>query len=140
MGHIIDVSSVAPRDVPRNHYDDRRVPAIGRYTAALRPVAAWVQDPKRFKFRGAGRRLAAAEQPKAGSVLEPARPEMADDTPQGLTSRSTTSKPGEESWDFDGNVVTSARNRTRRSPMPTHETLPVSGASIVGMTSRVGQG
>jgi hypothetical protein len=39
------------------------------------------QDPKRFKFRGAGRRLAAAEQPEAGSILEPARPEMADDIP-----------------------------------------------------------
>jgi hypothetical protein len=30
---------------------------------------------------------------------------------------------------------TSARRRTRRSPMLTHETLPVSGASVVGMTN-----
>jgi hypothetical protein len=37
-------------------------------------------------------------------------------------------------------VLTSAWNGTRRSPMLTHETLPVSGASVVGMTSRVGQG
>jgi hypothetical protein len=140
MGHIIDVSSTMPHDVPRNHYGDRRVQATGRYAAALRPVAAWVQDPKRFKFRGAGRRLAAAEQPKARSILEPARSETVDDTPRGLTSRSTTSEPGKESWDFDGSMPTSARNRTRRSPMLTHETSLVSGASVMGMTSRVGQG
>jgi hypothetical protein len=30
---------------------------------------------------------------------------------------------------------TSARKRTRRSPMLTHETLPVLGASVVGMTN-----
>jgi hypothetical protein len=51
-----------------------------------------------------------------------------------------TSELGEESWEFDGSVLTSARNRTCRSPMLTHETSPVSGASVVGMTSRVGQG
>jgi hypothetical protein len=35
---------------------------------------------------------------------------------------------------------TSARRRTRRSPMLTHETLPVSGASVVGMTYGACQG
>jgi hypothetical protein len=35
---------------------------------------------------------------------------------------------------------TSARRRTRRSPMLTHETSPVSGASVVGMTYRAYQG
>jgi hypothetical protein len=79
-------------------------------------------------------------QPPTGSLLEPARPETAGDTPRSLTSRPTTSEPDEESWDFDGSVLTSARNRTRQSPMLTHETSPVSGASVVGMTSRVGQG
>jgi hypothetical protein len=39
-------------------------------------------DFERLKFQGAGRRLAAAEQPRAGSVLEPSRPEMANDTIQ----------------------------------------------------------
>jgi hypothetical protein len=81
MGYIIDVSSATPHDVPRNQYGDQRVQVTGRYTMALSPVVAWVQDQKRFKFRGAGRRLAAAEQPKVGSILEPARPETADDTP-----------------------------------------------------------
>jgi hypothetical protein len=102
MGHITDIRSATPHDVSRNHYGARRVQAIGRYAAALRPVAAWAQTPKRFKFRGAGRRLAAAKQPKAGPVLEPARPEKAGDTPQSLTSRPTISKPDEGSWDFDG--------------------------------------
>jgi hypothetical protein len=35
---------------------------------------------------------------------------------------------------------TSARKRTRRSPMQTHETSPVSGASVVGMTYGACQG
>jgi hypothetical protein len=35
---------------------------------------------------------------------------------------------------------TSARKTTRQSPMQTHETSPVSGASVVGMTSRACQG
>jgi hypothetical protein len=35
---------------------------------------------------------------------------------------------------------TSARRRTRRSPMLTHETSPVSGASVVGMTYRAYHG
>jgi hypothetical protein len=50
-----------------------------------------------------------------------------------------TSKPDKESWDSDGCVLTSVRNRTRRSPMLTHETLPVLGASVMGMTSGVCQ-
>jgi hypothetical protein len=113
---------------------------MGRYAVALRLVAAWVQTPKRFKFQGARRRLAAAEQPRAGSVLEPARPETADRVLQDLTIRATTSKSGEGSWDFDGCKSTSARDRTRQSPMLTHDTSLVSGASVVGMTIRVGQG
>jgi hypothetical protein len=91
-------------------------------------------------FQGARRRLAAAEQPRAGLVLEPAHPETAGDTPQDLTSRPTTSEPDEGSWDFNGRELASARNRTRRSPMLTQETSPVSGSSVVGMTIRVGQG
>jgi hypothetical protein len=35
---------------------------------------------------------------------------------------------------------TLARKGTRRSPMQAHETSPVSGASVVGMTSGVCQG
>jgi hypothetical protein len=50
-----------------------------------------------------------------------------------------TSRSHEESWDFGGNMLTSARNRTHRSPMLTHETSPVLGASVVGITSGVCQ-
>jgi hypothetical protein len=64
---------------------------------ALRPVAAWVQDLKRFKFRGAGRRLVAAEQPKAESILEPARPKTAGDIPRHLAIGATISELDEES-------------------------------------------
>jgi hypothetical protein len=104
------------------------------------PAAVWDQNPKRFKFRGAECRLAAAWQAPAGSILEPAHPETIGDTPWNLTSRSVTSEPDKESWDFDGSMLTSARNGTCRSPILTHETSPVSGASVVGMTSRVVQG
>jgi hypothetical protein len=57
-----------------------------------------------------------------------------------LTSETTTFKPYERSWDFDGRELTSARNRTRQSPMLSHETSSVSGVSVVGMTIWVGQG
>jgi hypothetical protein len=43
-----------------------------------------------------------AQVPKAGSILELARPETAGDAPRDLTSRSATSRSDEESWDFDG--------------------------------------
>jgi hypothetical protein len=115
-----------------------KVQTMGRYAAASRPVGAWVQTPNWLKFQGARRRLAAAEQPRAGSVLEPAHPETMGRALPGLTSRTTTSEADERSWDFDGCESISARNRTHRSPMLTHETLPVSGASVMGMTIWVG--
>jgi hypothetical protein len=69
-----------------------------------------------FKFRGAGRRLAAVKQPRAGSVLEPVRPETTGKVLQDLATRTTTSEPEERSWDFDGSEIALASNRTRRSP------------------------
>jgi hypothetical protein len=117
-----------------------KVQTMGCYAAAFRPVAASVQTSKWFKFREARRRLAAAEQPRAGLVLEPVRPETAGNVLQDLATRTTTFEPGERSWDFDGCKSTLVRNRTRRSPMLTHETSPVLGASVVGMTIWVDQG
>jgi hypothetical protein len=139
-GHVADASRAAPHDVSGNHYDDHKVQATGRYTVTFRPVAAWDHTPKRFKFQGARHRLAAAEQPRAGSDLEPVRPETAGKILRDLTIRTMTSKPDEGSWDFDGCESTSVRNRTRQSPIVTHETLPVPGASVMGMTIWVGQG
>jgi hypothetical protein len=112
---------------------------IGRNVAAHRQVAPR-SKPRENKSRRAGHQLVAMRQPPAGSVAEPAHHEMAGDSPRDLTSRLTTSEPDERSWDFDGCKLTSARNRTHRSPMLTHETWQVSGASVVGMTIWVGQG
>jgi hypothetical protein len=112
---------------------------IGRDIATRRQVVLR-SSPRGSKSQGAGHRRAAAWWSPAGSVLEPVRPETAGDIPQDLTSRPTTSRPNEESWDFDGNKLTSARIRTRRSPMQTHETSPVSRASVVGMTYGACQG
>jgi hypothetical protein len=95
---------------------------------------------ERLKFPGARRRLAVVGQPRVGSVLELSRPEMACRIPRDLTSRSTTFKPNERSWHFNGYESTLAWNRTHRSPMLPHEILPVSRASVVGMTIWVGQG
>jgi hypothetical protein len=65
---------------------------------------------------------------------------MAGGTPRDLSSRSATSRSDKESWDFDGSMLTLAQIKTRRSPMQTHETLPVSGSSVMGMTSGACQG
>jgi hypothetical protein len=135
-----DAHQATPHEVSRSYYGDHKVRTMRHYAAAFKPVAVWVQTTRWFKTRGAGRQLAAMRQPPAGSVLEPAHLETADDTPQDLTPRPATSEPNEKSWDFDERELASARNRTRRSPMLTHETSPVLGASVVGMTIRVGQG
>jgi hypothetical protein len=97
-------------------------------------------DFEGHEFQGAERRLSTAGQSRASSVREPARPEMAGGTPRNSTSRLTTFQPDEKPWDFDGRELTLARNRTHRSPMLSHETSPVLGASVVGMTIWVGQG
>jgi hypothetical protein len=57
-------------------------------------------DFERLEFQTV-RRLAAAEQPQAGSVWEPAYLETAGDTPWNLNSSSTTFQPDENPWDFD---------------------------------------
>jgi hypothetical protein len=85
---------------------------IGR-DVATRGQVVLQSSPRGSKSQGAGHRGAAAWRSPAGSVLEPIRPETAGDIPHDLTSRPTTSRPNEESWDFDGNKLTSARIRTR---------------------------
>jgi hypothetical protein len=70
----------------------------------------------------------------AGSVSEPARPETAGRTPQDLTLMIGSTKPDQNPGTSTRAIKTSARRGTRRSPMLAHETLPVSGASVVGMT------
>jgi hypothetical protein len=142
---LATASSVMRHDCARSGQPPRLSQKIGGpepmgRDAAARGQVAPRSKPRENKSRGAGHQLAAMRQPPASSVLEPACPETAGDTPRDSTSRPTTFEPDEGSWDFDGRELTSARNRTRRSPMLTHETSPVSGASVVGMTICVGQG
>jgi hypothetical protein len=136
------LATASSREVGNRRGCHKRSGYQNRWDATLRRADKWrlCPNPRENKSRGAGHQLAAMRQPPAGSVLEPACPETAGDTPRDSTSRPTTSEPDEGSWDFDGRELTSARNRTRRSPMLTHETSPVSGASVVGMTICVGQG
>jgi hypothetical protein len=75
---------------------------IGRDVAACGQVVLR-SSPRGSKSQGARHRRAAAWWSPAGSVLEPVRPETAGDIPRDLTSRPTTSRPNEQSWDFDGN-------------------------------------
>jgi hypothetical protein len=96
--------------------------------------------PRGSKSQGAGHRRAATRQLPAGPVLESVRPEMVDDTPRDLTSRAATSRSDEESWDFDGIEQDFGEEKNPPKPHATHETSPVSGASVVGMTSGVCQG
>jgi hypothetical protein len=77
------------------------LPPMGSDATARRQVAPR-SKPQESKSQGDGRQQAAARQPPAGSVLEPACPEAAGDTSRSLTSRPTISEPDEESWDFDG--------------------------------------
>jgi hypothetical protein len=150
MGSVVpDASATAPltsRHVCTRE-GNRRSCHKGSWAWNQWDASLWFADkwrsgpgPEELEFQRVRRQLVAAEQPQAGPVREPAHLETAGDTPRNLTSRSTTFQPDEKPWDFDGCEITSARERTRRSPMLSHETLPVSGASVVEMTNWVGQG
>jgi hypothetical protein len=140
MGHITDASLISSRDVFWNHYGDRRVKVTRQDATTLRWLRRRDGTRSGTSSKGAAHRLATARQPLAGSDLEPAHLETAGGVPRDLASKPATSRPDKESWDFDGNKLTSARTRTRRSPMQTHETSLVSGASVMGMTYGACQG
>jgi hypothetical protein len=76
----------------------------------------------------------AAWRSPAGSVSKPVCPETAGGTPQDSTSMTRATKPDQKSWDFDESKQDFGEKKNRRSPMLAHETSPVSGASVVGMT------
>jgi hypothetical protein len=100
------------------------------------PAAAWEQDSKWRKFPGdstpARSSLARGRQP--GRTLEPACLETVGRTPQDSASTIRTTKPDQSPGTSTKTNKTSARRGTCRSPMLAHETSPVSGASVVGMT------
>jgi hypothetical protein len=134
MGHFADASLVSSRDVHWNHYGGRIVKMRRLATGALR-------RPRGIKTRdgtsseGAAHRLATAEPLPAGLDLEPARLETAGRVSHNLTSKPTTSGPDKGSWDFDGNKQDFGEERNPPKPHAAHETSPVSGASVVGMTN-----
>jgi hypothetical protein len=103
MGCIADVCQSIPHDDSRS-YDggDSKVKVIRRATGApCRPCG--IKTRNGIGSEGAAHRLAAAEQLPAGLDLEPACIETAGRVSRNLTSEPTTSRPDEESWDFDGN-------------------------------------
>jgi hypothetical protein len=134
MGHVADASLALSHDVYGNHYGGRRVKAtrrdIGHWCTAL--VAAWEQSPKRHKFQG-GSTPARGRQPgQTWNRYVSRRPEESCMTwPRNQQPPDQTENPGTSAK----TSKTSARRRTRRSPMLTHETSPVSGASVMGMTN-----
>jgi hypothetical protein len=74
--------------------------ADGTFRCDMQASGSTCPDFERLKFQGAGGRLAAMRQPLAGSVLEPAHPETASNTPRYL--KSTILQPDVNPWDFDG--------------------------------------
>jgi hypothetical protein len=134
MGLIADASLVSSHDVNWNHCGGRRVKAMGRDAGHWRtaPAAAWKQDPRRHKFQG-GSTPARGRQPGyAWSRNVSRRPEESRVTwSRNQQPLDQTENPGTSTK----TSKTSARRRTRRSPMLTHETSLVSGASVVGMTN-----
>jgi hypothetical protein len=141
MGRVADVYQSAPHDDSGN-YDgvDPELQATRQVTGARRRPQRGTRARSGISSKVAAYRLTTAGQPPAGSDRELAHLETAKEVPRDLTSRPTTSRPNKESWDFDGNKLTSARIRTLQSPMLTHETSPVSGASVMGMTYGARQG
>jgi hypothetical protein len=135
MGHDADVCQSAPHD-DWGSYDggDSEVkttrPAIG----ALRRSWRGIKTRSATSSEGAACRLVTTRRPPAGLNLEPARLEAAGGVPRNLSSKPATSRPGKESWDFYGNEQDFGEEKNPPKPMLTHETSPVSGASVVGIT------
>jgi hypothetical protein len=129
MGHIADICQPTSHDDSRSYGEgDSEVKVIRLATGALR------RPPHGNEARGS-----AIPQEAARRFATPSR----------ATARAGSSRDGRESSagsSLDrpsptGNLgtsmrtsKTSAKRRTRRSPMLAHETSPVSGASVVGMT------
>jgi hypothetical protein len=88
-------------------------------------------SPRGNKFLGRGL-LARGRRPcHRRSRFVPRRPEkLREAQPRQLERPSRTEDPGTSTR----TSKTSAKRRTHRSPMLAHETSPVSGASVVGMT------
>jgi hypothetical protein len=107
---------------------------------ALRRPQRGIKTRSGTSSKGAAHRLVAARRRPAGLYLEPAHLEMAGGAPRDLASKSATSGPDKESWNFDGNEQYFGEEKNPPIPMLAHETLPVSRASVMGITYGACQG
>jgi hypothetical protein len=103
MGRVTDVYQTAPHD-DSGSYDsgDSEVKVTRLVTGALCRPQRGIGIRSGTSSKGAACRLATAKQPPSGSDLEPARLETAGGVQHYLASKPATSRPGKESWDFDG--------------------------------------
>jgi hypothetical protein len=75
---------IPPPRASRRFERSHRTGADGTFRCDMQADVSSGPDFERLEFQGARRRLAAMRQPQDGSVLEPAHPEMAGDTPRFL--------------------------------------------------------
>jgi hypothetical protein len=129
-GRTADVCRPTPHDDPRSYGEgDSEVRATRRVTGALRRPLCGNKARGSTISQEVARRFAVASWVIAGAGSSrdgrgnSAKPSLDDQIDQTRDPRTST-----------GTSKTSAKRRTRRSPMLAHETLPVSGASVVGMT------
>jgi hypothetical protein len=103
MGHAADACQTAPYDDSGSYCGgDSEVKMTRQVTGALRRPQRGIRARSDTSSKEAAYRLVTARQPPAGSDLEPARLETAGGVPRDLASKPATSRPDEESWDFDG--------------------------------------
>jgi hypothetical protein len=104
MGHVADVCQSAPHD-DSGSYDggDSEVKMTRLATATLHRLQRRDGTRSGTSSKEAASQFATARQPPVGSNLEPARLETAGGVLRNLASKSATSRPDQESWDFDGN-------------------------------------
>jgi hypothetical protein len=141
MGRAADACQSTAHDDSGSYYGgDSEVKVTRQVTGALRRPQHGIRARSDTISKGAAYQLATARQSLAGSDLEPARLETTGGVPRDVASKPATSRPDKNLGTSTETSKTSARKRTRRSPMLTHETSPVSGASVMGMTYGACQG
>jgi hypothetical protein len=133
MGRVADVCQSTPHDDPGSYEGgDSEVKMTRPATGALR----WPQ--RGSKTRGGTSSKEVAPRLMAASWVAPGAgmPRDGRRSPRMTWPRNQQPlDPMENPGTSTKTSKTSARRRSRRSPMLTHETSPVSGASVVGMTN-----
>jgi hypothetical protein len=94
-GRAADARHVMFQEIIRIAIKVQAIVGDGTLCCSAQASSSVGPDSERFKFQGTRHQLAAAEQPRASSVLEPERPETAGRVLLDLASRAMTSKPDE---------------------------------------------